>query len=68
MFYGSVRISTFNIDITTRLRRLDDVGHAVEAFAEAHKRDIPPNLTEDLRWILDRAKDVAIFLSLRGRR
>ncbi|MEM3041732.1 MAG: hypothetical protein QW756_06730 [Nitrososphaerota archaeon] len=59
-----------NIDTTTRLRRLDDVGHATKAFAEAHKGDVPPkilrNLTADLRWMLDRAKDVAAFLE-RGR-
>ncbi|MEM2484332.1 MAG: hypothetical protein QXR26_03610 [Candidatus Caldarchaeum sp.] len=49
---------------------LSDAEKAVDAFANFYRRILPPtivnNLSEDLKWVLNKARETATILWLQG--
>ncbi|MEM1980905.1 MAG: hypothetical protein QW137_09945 [Candidatus Caldarchaeum sp.] len=60
------------MSIITKLVSLTDADSAVNAFADFYRKHIPPtvvnNLSEDLKWILNKARETATVLWLEGQR
>ncbi|MEM3095433.1 MAG: hypothetical protein QXV62_00350, partial [Nitrososphaerota archaeon] len=58
--------------VLAKLMVLSDAEGAVEIFAGFYRKHIPPtvvnNLAEDLRWILQKARETATILWLEGQR
>ncbi|MEM3095498.1 MAG: hypothetical protein QXV62_00680 [Nitrososphaerota archaeon] len=61
-----------DVGVIARLMTLSDAERAVEAFTDFHRRYIPAtvvnNLAEDLRWILQKARETATILWLEEQR
>ncbi|MEM4375071.1 MAG: hypothetical protein QXI97_08795 [Nitrososphaerota archaeon] len=57
-----------NTGVIAKLMTLSDAENAVETFTDFHRRHIPAtvvnNLAEDLRWILQKARETATILWL----
>jgi len=51
---------------------LSDAERAVEVFADFYRRCIPPtivnNLAEDLKWVVEKARETATVLWLEGQK
>ncbi|MEM1976150.1 MAG: hypothetical protein QW074_08720 [Candidatus Caldarchaeum sp.] len=61
-----------DIGVITKLMVLSDAERAVEVFADFYRRCIPPtivnNLAEDLKWVVEKARETATVLWLEGQR
>ncbi|MEM0482495.1 MAG: hypothetical protein QXM16_06395 [Nitrososphaerota archaeon] len=58
--------------VLAKLMVLSYAERAVEAFVDFYRKHIPPtvvnNLAEDLRWVVERARETATVLWLEGKR
>ncbi|MEM3122664.1 MAG: hypothetical protein QW756_01105 [Nitrososphaerota archaeon] len=58
--------------VLAKLMVLSDVEEGIKAFADFYKKHIPANvvnnLAEDLRWVVEKARETATVLWLEGQR
>ncbi|MEM0350114.1 MAG: hypothetical protein QXD24_08065 [Candidatus Caldarchaeum sp.] len=61
-----------DVAVIGKLIVLSDAEKAVDAFAGFYRRILPPtivnNLAEDLKWVLNKARETATVLWLEGQR
>ncbi|MEM2832376.1 MAG: hypothetical protein QXT16_06995 [Candidatus Caldarchaeum sp.] len=61
-----------DVAVIGKLIVLSDAERAVDAFADFYRRILPPtivnNLSEDLKWVLNKARETATVLWLEGQR